>query len=270
MERIRLLRDAVARGESISAVAQLPDVDLRRLLDRQGNGAGASAHEARGSPADVDALRLAMRAVEDRDPSTLREVLMGASVRLPLLEFLDGVLAPLLRRIGEAWSRGTLGVAEEHLASQEVRSLLGELQRNVVPRPDAPVVLVATPSGQTHEFGALFAAVVGAQAGWNAIYLGSDLPAAELVRLAAQTDARAVALGVLYPRALPGGGEGRGFLEELRRTLRSEAALYVGGHPRVRKAAEEVAGVSPVATLSELERRLAATGPNLSGERETR
>jgi MerR family transcriptional regulator, light-induced transcriptional regulator len=268
VERIRLLRDVVSQGESISAVARLPDADLRRLLESRRDQESASSPAVGTSPGDAESLRRAMRAVEDRDPAALREVLMGASVRLPLLGFLEGVLAPLLRQIGESWSQGTLGVAEEHLASQEIRSLLGELQRSAVPRSDAPVLLVATPSGQTHEFGALFAALVGSQAGWKAIYLGSDLPADEVVRVAAETDARAVALGVLYPRALPGDGEGRGFLEELRSTLRSEAALYIGGHPTMREVAEQVAGVTPLATLAELERRLVASSRSLNGSRE--
>jgi hypothetical protein len=89
MERIPLLRDVVAQGESISAVPQLPDADLRRLLESRRDQGGASAAEAGGSPADAEDLRLAMRAVEDREPGALREVLMGASVRLPLLGFLE-------------------------------------------------------------------------------------------------------------------------------------------------------------------------------------
>ena len=62
----------------------------------------------------------------------------------------------------------------------------------------APRLVVATPPGQVHELGALMVAVSAAAEGWAVTYLGPDLPVADLVSAVAQTDARAVAISVVY------------------------------------------------------------------------
>jgi cobalamin-dependent methionine synthase I len=56
--------------------------------------------------------------------------------------------------------------------------------------------VVATPSGQHHEIGAMVAALAAALAGWRVTYLGPDLPAADLARAAREVGAAAVALSV--------------------------------------------------------------------------
>jgi cobalamin-dependent methionine synthase I len=56
--------------------------------------------------------------------------------------------------------------------------------------------VVATPSGQHHEIGAMIAALAAALAGWRVTYLGPDLPAADLARAAREVGAAAVALSL--------------------------------------------------------------------------
>jgi MerR family transcriptional regulator, light-induced transcriptional regulator len=204
VERIRLLRDAVAQGETISSVARLPTDSLRRIVTAQTSGTPASRSPERESVPEASFLA-AMAAVEDRNGDRLRDILLGTSFRLPHMAFLEEFLGPLLHRIGDAWARDIIGVAEEHLASQVVRSVLTDMLRASAPPAGSPVIICAAPTGQRHEFGALLAAVTSAQAGWRALYLGPDLPREEIIRLASSSGARAVALGVLHP---PANGEG--------------------------------------------------------------
>ena len=63
-------------------------------------------------------------------------------------------------------------------------------------------------------------------AGWRVVYLGANLPAAEIAGAARKKRARAVALSLVYPEDdanLPGE------LTLLRETLSEETALLVGG-----------------------------------------
>jgi MerR family transcriptional regulator, light-induced transcriptional regulator len=261
VERIRLLRDAVARGETISSVARLPTDSLRRIAGVHPPET-APAGSTGGEPVPEAHLVAALTAVEDRNGDRLRDLLLGASFRLPHLVFLEGFVSPLLRRIGDAWSRKLIGVAEEHLASQVIRGILTEMLRASAPPPGSPVIICAAPNGQRHEFGALLAAVAAAQAGWKALYLGPDLPREEIIRLASSSGARAIAVGVLHP---PSNGDGTGTsimeaeLSVLRAALPSGTELYVGGHPDAREAAARVQGVVPMATLSEMDRILRAS-----------
>ena len=68
---------------------------------------------------------------------------------------------------------------------------------------NAPVLVVATPSGQLHELGALLVGAAAANLGWHVTYLGASLPAAEIAGAALQNRARAVALSLVYPEDDP-------------------------------------------------------------------
>ena len=76
--------------------------------------------------------------------------------------------------------------------SAAMRDVLGWLLQNSTHDRKAPAVVATTPAGELHEFGAMMAAVVAAVAGWRVLYLGPNVPAAELVRIAKESRARAV------------------------------------------------------------------------------
>ena len=93
-------------------------------------------------------------------------------------------------------------------------------------RETAPVLIVTTPVGHRHEFGALIVTIRAAAAGWRAVYLGPNLPADEIAASALDRSARAVALSLVYP-----GDEPRVALElkRLRKLLGPDVALLAGG-----------------------------------------
>ena len=74
----------------------------------------------------------------------------------------------------------------EHLASAVIRRVLESLANSVMPGPEAPGLVVATPAGQIHEFGALFVAAAAATQGWRVTYLGTDLPASDIAECGAK------------------------------------------------------------------------------------
>lgn len=94
------------------------------------------------------------------------------------------------------------------------------------PRTDSPRVLIATPSGERHAIGAALVGAAAAVDGWNVIYLGADLPAAEIANAAIARRVSAVALSVVYvenrERVLRE-------LRELRSLLPGDIAPFIGG-----------------------------------------
>ncbi|WP_117236804.1 HTH-type transcriptional repressor CarH [Thermus sediminis] len=120
---------------------------------------------------------------------------------------LERLLVPVLRRIGEAWHRGEVGVGEEHLATTFLRARLQELL-DLAGLPPGPPILVTTPPGERHELGAMLAAYTLRRRGLPALYLGPDTPLSDLRNLAARLGVRAVVLSALLSenlRALPEG-----------------------------------------------------------------
>jgi DNA-binding transcriptional MerR regulator/methylmalonyl-CoA mutase cobalamin-binding subunit len=213
VERLRLLAAAVENGHPIGDIAQLPDAELRRRVE-----------EADAGPRPP--LRAIVDALERLDAEAVERLLGMQLAALGGRRFLSSVVEPLLERVGDLWEKGGLCVASEHLASTAVRNLLGGALRRVGAALQAPPILFTTLSGDRHELGALACAVVAAELGANAIYLGPDLPPGEIVTAARSTRAAVVAVGV--SRYAPVRQREKA-VRELHAALPRGIALWVGG-----------------------------------------
>jgi len=227
IERLRLLRRAVAGGRRISEVAKLSLEVLRRLVTDDRSDAGTTdalgSMPAAGEPAAL--LEEAFSALEALDRHRLAGVLDEASVRMSAPALRNELLTPLLDRIGERWQEGSLRIVHEHLASTLVRSFLTS-SRNGHNLTRAPRLIVTTPAGQYHELGALMAALVAEEAGFDVYYLGANLPAEEIASAVRELRARGVALSVNFRDS-----EGN-LIDEMRRLRRivdARVPIFVGG-----------------------------------------
>jgi methylmalonyl-CoA mutase cobalamin-binding subunit len=167
-------------------------------------------------------------AVDRFDAPAFRRELSRLAAVVPVNALCREVVLPLLRRVGESWQAGTLDIAREHLVSAELRSLLGALARLHGGHQGGGAIVFATPPGELHEFGALVAAVVSADAGAGALFLGASLPASDVVSAAEQVRAPAVVLGWTGGR-VDGGPDPRAAIAELGRDLPRHIELWVGG-----------------------------------------
>ena len=149
------------------------------------------------------------------------------------------MIAPLAQTIGDLWRGGVITAAHEHFASAVIRIFLGHAAKPFAGMVGAPVVVVATPSGQLHELGALLVGTAAANLGWHVTYLGASLPAAEIAGAARQNRARAVALSLVYPEDDP---RLEGEPTRLRELLAPEVALLAGGRamPACQDALEKI------------------------------
>lgn len=100
-----------------------------------------------------------MDAIRDHDPDRLDDLLHSAALQFTMPAVMEDVVAPLLRGIGEGTRDGSLRIAQEHIATAQIRTFLGSLRPASVEYQEAPKVVVTTPSGQLHELGALMVSV---------------------------------------------------------------------------------------------------------------
>jgi DNA-binding transcriptional MerR regulator/methylmalonyl-CoA mutase cobalamin-binding subunit len=226
VERLSLLRDITRAGHSIGHVAKLPTDKLRELATQSRAISSQEPQRLRGGSGPTDLLDECLAAVKSLDARALEGTLKRAAMELGTQGLLQRVVAPLSRNLGELWRDGTLTAAHEHFATAVIRAFLSQTARPFAGAEQAPVLLVATPTGQLHELGALMAGATAANLGWHVTYLGASLPAAEIAGAARQSHARAVALSLVYPEDDP---RLPGELTALRQALAPEVALIVGG-----------------------------------------
>jgi excisionase family DNA binding protein len=111
-------------------------------------------------------------------------------------EVLIDVVTAALHRIGVRWACGQIDVADEHLASVIVRQHLGRLSPLCTRRGRSRgTVLVGCAPGERHDLGATVVVALVRLAGFDAVDLGADVPAASFAVAAGRAD-RLVAVGV--------------------------------------------------------------------------
>lgn len=246
VERLILIRQLHEAGHAIGRIARLSSSELREMLPKRAVAA-ASATPPSDLPGEVGARFI--EAISVLDIATAERVLARAAMVLGPRDVALRVLVPALHTVGERWEDGSLSIAHEHAAAAVLRSHLGALMRAHASDPEAPGLLATTPAGELHEFGALVAGLVASALGWRVIYLGPNLPAAEIVQAARVGQVRAVVLSALVPRP--------GLVDELelvRAGLPADVAVLVGGGGVANLTVPR--GVRVLGSLDELEQAL--------------
>lgn len=261
VDRLKLLNQVKAQGQSIRLIAQLPNQELKDMLTQvDGDKLAASAAMDARKNGRHEQLAHLMAVCKDAvlamDEEVLARTLLDASVQLPLLALLDDLVGPLMAWIGERWHDGSIRVAHEHMATAAIRSFLGRMKQIRRAGAGAPVIVISTPAGQDHEIGALMAATIAANEGWRDLYLGPNLPAQEIALAAMEANANAVALSIVAP------GNNPSVIHEfqtLRHLLQERIPILAGGGGVVRSRLHyEMDGVYCVENLAQFRDRLVA------------
>lgn len=198
IERLRLLALATQTGRTISQVAGLSTADVARMVGEDEQARLVPGRRDRESMPVDDVVGPALERTLALDGLGLDALLRRAILTLGMPSFLDSVATPLLTRIGSEWHAGRLAPSQEHLATAVIHRVITAAMQTVTPPPEAPTLVVATPTGERHEIGAVLAAAAAAGEGWRVTYLGADLPAADIAEAAIRTRAHSVGLSVIY------------------------------------------------------------------------
>ncbi|MBI4693368.1 MAG: MerR family DNA-binding transcriptional regulator [Gammaproteobacteria bacterium] len=182
----------------------------------------APAPRAPRAPIVTEAVAL----LQDGDHEALRALLDREHAATGMRSFLIETVATLCRGVGEAWHDGDLRVHQEHLFSEVLGRMLDESTPRVSAGTGAPRVLLTTVPGELHTLGLRMVRALFADLGAYCIYLGPQIPLAEIPEAAAlhRTSIVGLSFSHYFPR--------RQFVpvvQELRATLPPETALWLGG-----------------------------------------
>lgn len=216
IERLSLLRQLTQQGHGIGQIAGLSDGELRSLLSRP------PEPSSDGFPSLIEPV---LAAIEDFDSVRVGDELGRLAAVLAPRDLVYQVALPLMRETGVRWHKGTFAIAQEHLVSATLRSLLGGMMRVYRNAGSAARMVLATPAGESHELGILVAAMLAAIAGIEPVYLGPNLPALEIALAALRTDARVLVLGITSLAA----AETRDEVGAIAAALPGSSEFWVGG-----------------------------------------
>jgi diguanylate cyclase (GGDEF)-like protein len=141
-----------------------------------------------------DALRVADAAGAER---VARQ---GLSEGLSVAGLYQRVIAPAMWRIGTLWEQGEISVADEHLATALTHQVMAGIYGPSLGHKLMPGrVLLGAVEGEQHALGLRMAADVIELAGYETIYLGADVPTADLLGVVTARAPDLVALAATMP-----------------------------------------------------------------------
>ena len=214
--RLRLLRQAVDLGQPIHRVAQLSTAELEGLL--------REARDREPAHGLTDLVTRLLDAVANYRPDLCDEILGLAIAGLSPRDAVQFVLTPALVQAGSRWHSGEFSAAQEHLLTASVERLVMATLHTFQKSARGPGMVFGTLAGERHAIGSLLAAFLAASQGVRCIYLGADLPAAELAQAAVRSGAAAVVLSLAT--ANPSLGRQ---VQELCRELTPGIEVWLGG-----------------------------------------
>ncbi|UCG76669.1 MAG: MerR family transcriptional regulator [Gemmatimonadota bacterium] len=258
VERLALLKAATSAGWSISEVARRPIEELRELVVEAGPPVPpARPDDLRRTVAPPDLVTECLEAVEEMSGDRLGSALSRGLVELPASVFLGEVLVVVLTEIGARWRMGRLGPSQEHLATVKIRALLERIISSFQPSREAPSIVLATPAGEEHELGAMLAAATAAAEGWRAVFIGGDLPAADIAAAVHRLGAAAVGLSIVASGPETDGAAMERELRQLREAVGERVRILIGGSAAAGYAdVSKAIGAERLTSLTDLRARL--------------
>jgi DNA-binding transcriptional MerR regulator len=113
------------------------------------------------------------------------DVLTGCVAEMGLIKTMDLVLYPFMKKVGMLWQTGTIDPSHEHFASNLIRDrLIVEIDKVETPvKTDAKRFILFLPETEMHETGLLFTRYLLKKCGHEMLYLGSEIPYADLKKV---------------------------------------------------------------------------------------
>lgn len=127
----------------------------------------------------INALTISMIEMdEERFEKLLSTNILQFGFEKTMLSFIH----PFLRKIGILWQTGAINPAHEHFISHLIRQkIIVAIDGQVVPsHPNAKKYLLYLPEGESHEMGLLFANYVIKSRQNKVVYLGGNVPLADV------------------------------------------------------------------------------------------
>jgi methylmalonyl-CoA mutase cobalamin-binding subunit len=173
-----------------------------------------------------------LRLLKGHDVEGAKKELAALLARDGLARFVCAELPALNAAVGAEWLAGALQIHEEHLycdcVYEVMRPAIARLDSSV--RPEAPVAVLTTFTGEAHGLGLLSAHAMLALSGCRTVSLGLQLPLEQIARACGAYGADLV--GLSFSGAMPPAQVLRG-LQELRGMLPGAVRVWVGGNAPV-------------------------------------
>lgn len=199
VQRVRRVQELLVQGMSLTEIAPVLDA---------ASEAGIDVPVSRDlGPAWQGYLSETLSALESFSTDRLDGLYNEACALYPIDIVTEKLMLPVLEQLGLRWEKRPGGIAEEHFFSAWLRNKLGARLHHAAGLARGRQLILCCLPGEQHEVSLLLTALGVLQLGYRVIYLGVDMPLAQLLPVCRQTHAAGIILagrGLLDPARLAG------------------------------------------------------------------
>lgn len=226
---LQSLRDELAESLPASQVGVANAALDRAMRATESPATRTPSYLDPSAPYAEETARFLVAVLEGRADDATQLVLEVQAQGATLGTIHTEILGRAQAEMGRMWQVGEVDIADEHLGSRIVEDLLVLLRANA---PKAPKlgkrILIAAISGNLHDIGSRMIADQFIEAGWDTLFLGSDVPGVDLARAAVDHDVDLVALSVGISLNLRSTARE---IEAIRVATKGSVPVLVGGRP---------------------------------------
>lgn len=239
VSKLRLIRRLLDLGLRPSKVVNANLEELNTLVEQH-----APSRSTEGQQHTENAV---LQLIQLHRTQELLASLQQSLMKQGLQRFVAETLTPLNKAVGLAWARGQLGIAEEHLYTEQVQNILRSAISNQVGHSKRPKILLTTFPDEHHVLGLLMVEATLVPEGAACISLGARTPLSDIRTAVASGgfDIVGLSFSIAYPLR-----QAVKDLLELRAALPEAIAIWAGGMA-VSKAQAQLPGVQVIRDINE-------------------
>jgi methanogenic corrinoid protein MtbC1 len=164
------------------------------------------------------------------DIEALFKVFEKYSRVLGLVKFYERLLTPVMYKVGELWSKGTLDVATEHVCSNAAHSLVKiineKVSRQKQPSTEVKKIFLCTPEGEMHSLGCMVIESVLMSKGYSVLNIAPSAPSTSVISFAKKLEPDLIIISITLTENLHAANR---LINDLLSTKADHAPILLGG-----------------------------------------
>ncbi len=239
ISRLRLVKIALDAGYKPSEVVALSEEKLKQFIEKKADGKTSPPHT--NSSYIIEKI---VTEIMQWDDQALLKSFEEEWAALGPIGFVSDIVSLLLKRIGEGWAYGEVPIGSEHFVSEHLQAFLGGKWHPLNQNLSGEKIIIATLSGELHNFGLHMCAIALTTVGHKVIFLGPSTPIDDICKAYRDNHSSGICISISknYDRK-----QAVNFLNKMRQDLPTHAKVVIGGDG----APKNVEGVLTITSMRE-------------------
>ena len=147
-----------------------------------------------------------------------------------LVKFYERLLTPVMYKVGELWSKGTLDIATEHICSNAAHTLVKiineKMSKQKQPSTEVKKILLSTPEGEMHSLGCMVIESVLISKGYSVFNIAPSVPSTSVVTFANRLEPDLIIISITLTENLHAATR---LINNIQTTMAEHPPILLGG-----------------------------------------